>query len=241
MGMAYGYHTGPTTDAMQRIPPIIGGDQQSEIGGSVWVLCCPHHLCYKRGKPPSLGGVKWNEIGAVWYPSQHPIIVDRESPQMMGQIKELEWSSVWAAHCSFASGRQNKMVYGLHTASFASGRPNKMVSGLHTTSFVSRRPNEMACGMHTALLSWEMILQEGGGHKHPPPHLQFPFSPSFPSSFTFLLLFLSFLLPQSSWRWRAWSLLWGEKGSCEQVWNKPKPTNTNTKSNTNQKHKSHVL
>jgi len=30
-------------------------------------------------------------------------------------------------------------------------------------------------------------------------------------------------------RWRAWSLLWGEKGKCEQIWNKPKPTNTNTK------------
>ena len=41
--------------------------------------------------------------------------------------------------------------------------------------------------------------------------------------------------------WRAWSLLWGEKESCEQVWNKPKPTNTNTKSNTNQKHKTHIL
>ena len=37
------------------------------------------------------------------------------------------------------------------------------------------------------------------------------------------------------WRWRAWSLLWGEKEKGEQIWNKPKPTNTNTKSNTNQK------
>ena len=35
------------------------------------------------------------------------------------------------------------------------------------------------------------------------------------------------------WWWRAWYLLWGEKGKCEQIWNKPKPTNTNTKSNTN--------
>ena len=41
--------------------------------------------------------------------------------------------------------------------------------------------------------------------------------------------------------WRVWYLLWGEKGKCEQIWNKPKPTNTNTKSNTNQKYKSHVL
>jgi len=36
-------------------------------------------------------------------------------------------------------------------------------------------------------------------------------------------------------RWSTRSLLWGEKGRCEQIWNKPKPTNTNTKSNTNQK------
>jgi len=48
-----------------------------------------------------------------------------------------------------------------------------------------------------------------------------------------------YLLVENDQQWRAWSLLWGEKGKCEQIWNKPKPTNTNTKPTPNSK--THVL
>ena len=65
-GTACGYHTAPIADAMQRIPPNIGGNKQSKIGGGMWVSHHPHHLGCKKERPPMIGGVKRNEIGAVW-------------------------------------------------------------------------------------------------------------------------------------------------------------------------------
>jgi hypothetical protein len=66
MGTACGYHTAPVTDAMQRIPPIIGGDKQSKIGGGVIRTRRPRRLLLlQKKKTPRHWGVKRNKIGAV--------------------------------------------------------------------------------------------------------------------------------------------------------------------------------
>jgi len=41
---------------MGKDPPNNGGDKRSEIGDGMWVLRCPHHLCYKK-KTPVIGGI----------------------------------------------------------------------------------------------------------------------------------------------------------------------------------------
>ena len=104
----------------------------------------------------------------------------------------LEWSGVWDAHHSFASGRPKETVCGIHTASFGfgrssemvcgmhttllvSGRSNKTVCGMHTASFMSGMPNEPVCGVHTVSLASETMLQEGGGTNALPPTHSFHF------------------------------------------------------------------
>ena len=124
----------------------------------------PQSCCYWKESPPNDGGDK----------------------------KKLEPSSVWVAHRSFASGRPNETLCGLHTvsfasersneavcgmhaASFASGKPNETVCGLHTASLASGRSNEVACGIHTASLASRTMLQEGGGTNALLPTRGFPF------------------------------------------------------------------
>jgi hypothetical protein len=102
-------------------------------------------------------------------------VTGKNPPQMTGGIKKVERSGVWVAHRSFASGRPNETVCGLHTASLASGGLNETVCGLHTASFASGRPNEVVCGVHTASLASETLLQEGGGTNALLPTRGFPF------------------------------------------------------------------
>jgi hypothetical protein len=64
-------------------------------------------------------------------------VTGKNPPQTMGGIKKLEPSGVWVAHRSFASGRPNETVCGLHTVSFASGTSNEVACGLHTASLAS--------------------------------------------------------------------------------------------------------
>ena len=108
-------------------------------------------------------------------------VAGKNPPQMMRGIKKLEQSGVWDAHRSFASGRPNEAVCGMHTASFASGRSNETV-----------------CGLHIALLASGMTVQEGGGTNALLPTHGFLFLSPSPSSFPLLLLFLPSSLPRSS-------------------------------------------
>jgi hypothetical protein len=131
---------------------------------------------------------------------------------------------VWDVHRSFASGRPNETVCGMHTASFVSGRSCETVCGMHTASlvsgrsnepvcrmhtasFASGRPNEPVCGVHTVSLASDTTLQEGGGTNALLPTRGFRFRllppPPSPGSFPLLLPFLLSSLPRFLVTWRS--------------------------------------
>ena len=207
-------HRPPANDAIQMISPNNGGDKRSEIGGGMWVSRRPHPLRCKKRKPPIIGGLNEMKLGwhdkyhaAPLLLIENPPIIGgnnpaqtrrrvdftpprfcrcwKESPQTMRGIKKLERSGVWDAHRSFASGRPNEAVCGMHTASFASGRSNEMV-----------------CGLHTASLASGTTVQEGGG-KCPPPHPRFPLSLSFPLFLPPLTPFSALLAPSVFVTWHS--------------------------------------
>ena len=102
--------------------------------------------------------------------------------------------------------------------SFAFGRPNEMVCGLHTASLVFRGSNKMVCGTHTALLASEMMLQEGGGTNSLLPTHGFPIllllplpTNTFDSSTDF-----GWNLAES-WNsgWNLWNLPWNSRNRLE--------------------------
>jgi len=91
-------------------------------------------------------------------------VARKNPPQMIGGIKKLERSGVWVAHCSFASGRPNEMVCGLHTVSFVSGRSNEAMCGLHTTSLGSGTMLQEGRATKALLPTCGFSLSSGKGH-----------------------------------------------------------------------------
>jgi hypothetical protein len=154
----------PLVTLCERSPPNNGGINEVKLGAACGYHAAPV-VCAAKRIPPSLGGIIQLERGGLWISRRLIAVAGKNPPQTIGGggIKKLERSGVWVAHRSFASGRPNETVCGMHTASRVSGRSNEMVCGMHTASFASGRLNELVCGVHTVSLASEMTLQEGGG------------------------------------------------------------------------------
>ena len=177
-------------------------------------VACGYHatpvICAVKKKTPPLfiiGGLNKMKPGSVM---DIMLPHDPSPPDDRGD-KKFEWSGVWVTHCLFMSGRPNKAVCGMHTASFTSGRSNELV-----------------CGVHTTLLASKMMLQKGGGTNAsslPPPGVS-P-SLSFPCPFPLLFLITPTYPPQClshsdmAFDGCLWSVMWpGEViiGMGDVVW-----------------------